>query len=122
MNSIFNRSKKKTNKLRDYVKSMSINSELPKDFFLNISLLEMNIDTTFEIETMQELIKQYSKAIEFYESRNDDKKYKEYEYKLNNLLSKPELIEKMSLICKNSKYKLNLIQYKIIKNRCFQRN
>ena len=56
MKSIFNKSKQKKSNLRDYVKSLSINSELPKDFFLNINLLEINLDTTFEIVTMQELI------------------------------------------------------------------
>ena len=54
------------------------------------------------MNVLQELINFYSTAIEYYESK-EDPKHKDYQNRLNSLLSQPDILKKMNDINKISK-------------------
>ena len=56
------------------------------------------------METVNELIVLYSKAIEYYNGMNDDK-YTYFESRIQNLLIRPEVLARMNRISQG-KYKL----------------
>ena len=63
---------------------------LPKDFFEKVLENEMKLKEKFDIETLANLIKYYSLAVEYYQSINDPK-YMEYNENLNLLFKQMEV-------------------------------
>ena len=68
---------------------------LPPNFFENMLNLEIILSQEFSIINLQNVLDFYSTAIEYYESI-DDRRFKDYQIRLSNLLSQPEIVRKMS--------------------------
>jgi len=91
---------KKHPSIRDMLGRNVVNS-LPENFFEKLVDLENKIEREFTMDLLQELINTYSTAIEYYESI-EDPKYMNFTNKLNSLLSKPQILKKMTDISKHS--------------------
>ena len=66
--------------------------QLPKDFANLVLNLELSIDHgDFTMDTVNELILLYSKAIEYYNGLQDEK-YAYFESRIQNLLIRPEIL------------------------------
>ena len=88
--------------LRDLMKEKKSVKSLPENFFEKVLDLELRIKREFNMNLLQELINYYSIAIEYYESK-EDPKFKDYQNRLNLLLSQPEILKKMNNLSKTSK-------------------
>jgi len=93
----------KPSSLRDLMLGKKVVKSLPENFFEKVLDIELKIKREFNMNLLQELINCYSTAIEYYESR-EDLKYKDYQNRLNSLLSQPEILKKMNDINKASKF------------------
>lgn len=94
-------SQNKNPSLRDLMFGKKIIKSLPENFFEKVLDLELKIKRDFNMSLLQELISYYSMAIEYYESK-EDIKFKDYQTRLNSLLSQPEILKKMSEVSKSS--------------------
>lgn len=92
----------KPSSLRDLMLGKKVVKNLPENFFEKVLDIELKIKREFNMNLLQELINCYSTAIEYYESR-EDPKYKDYQNRLNSLLSQPDILKKMNDINKASK-------------------
>lgn len=93
----------KTPSLRDMMLGKKPVKTLPENFFDKVLDYELKLKREFNIVVLQELIQLYSTAIEYYESI-EDPKFKDYQNRLNHLLSQPEIMKKISDGSKSSKY------------------
>lgn len=84
--------------------SNNSNKNLPENFFERIIEYEMKLKYDFSMETLNNLIEISSAAIEFYES-NDDEKYKDYQNRLNILLSQPDILKNINKFNNNQSKK-----------------
>ena len=84
----------KTPSLRDLMLGKKIVKKLDENFFEKVLDLELKIKRDFDLNSLQQLVTCYSNAIEYYES-NEDIRFKDYENRLNSLLSQPEILKKM---------------------------
>lgn len=98
----------KTPSLRDMMLGKKVVKSLPENFFEKVLDIELKIKREFNMTLLQELINYYSTAIEYYESK-EDIKFKDYQNRLNALLSQPDILKKMSDVSKASKsYNFNI--------------
>lgn len=74
---------------------------LPGNFFEKVLDLELNIKRQFNITILHELVNHYSMAVDYFQNY-DEIKYHDYEKRLNNLLSQPEILKKMNDFSKAS--------------------
>lgn len=75
--------------------------QLPKDFASQVLNLELSIDHgDFTMDTVNELIVLYSKAIEYYNGMQDEK-YAYFESRIQNLLIRPEVLQVMTHASRN---------------------
>mmetsp|Transcript_2114 Transcript_2114/g.1994 ORF Transcript_2114/g.1994 Transcript_2114/m.1994 type:complete len:151 (-) Transcript_2114:909-1361(-) len=79
---------------------------LPENFHDKVIELEMAIDKgQLEIENINELIRLYAQAVEYYNGHNDDK-FTFYTDKIQTTLMKPEILKVMSIASQDpAKYK-----------------
>lgn len=84
----------KTPSLRDLMLGKKVVKKLDENFFEKLLDLELKIKRDFDMNTLQSLVSCYSNAIEYYES-NEDPRFRDYENRLNNLLSQPDILKKM---------------------------
>ncbi|CAG9312229.1 unnamed protein product [Blepharisma stoltei] len=68
----------------------SVKENLPPNFAEEIIELELKIDNSCDIETVNSIVTYYSKAIEYYESIKD-MRYKAYSKRLQNLLLRKDV-------------------------------
>lgn len=95
-------------------KSNQIKS-LPSTFFEDVLDLEFSLRRSFRFEILKEIIYMYSVrlllllqlAIEHYESV-EDRRHKDYQNRLNHLLSQPEILKKMNQ-ANNPNYRKSLL-------------
>lgn len=69
---------------------------LPSDFFETVLELESSIKTKFDLKKMQQLIEQYTLAMEHYSFKNDDKRSASYKKRIEALLQNPEMLNRSS--------------------------
>ena len=69
--------------------------KLPENFFERILVLEMNIRNSFQMELLNEMIKLYTGAIEYYESL-EDPRFADYQNRMEMLLSDPDILKAMN--------------------------
>lgn len=81
--------------LRDTLMGRPKVKTLPENFFEKVLDYELNLKRSFTMNTLQELVNLYSTAIEYYESLEDNR-YKDYQNRLNILLSQPEILKSMN--------------------------
>merc|ERR1712032_1142871 len=107
--------KNKNNPLK---KSFKSNRSLPENFFEKIIEYEMKLKYDFSMETLNNLIEISSSAIEFYEG-NDDEKYKDYQNRLNILLSQPDILKNINKYNnnQNNKSSISNVERKMRKER-----
>lgn len=84
---------------RDNILQKKVRRSLPENFFEKVLDLELKIKRDFSMESLGELVDLYTIAIEWYESV-EDPKYKDYQNRLNILLSQPEILKSMNEIKK----------------------
>lgn len=84
-----------------------LNKALPENFFEKVIEFEMKLKYDFSMETLNNLVDLFSvknkfkkinkkkAAIEFYESK-DDVKYRDYQNRLNILLSQPDILKNIN--------------------------
>lgn len=96
----------KTPSLRDLMLGKKVVKSLPDNFFEKVLDLELKVKREFNMKILQELINFYSTAIEYYESK-EDPKFRDYQNRLNILLSQPDILKKMNDINKVSKLFIN---------------
>lgn len=68
---------------------------LPENFFERVLDLELILKRNFTMNSLQELVNIYSDAIEYYESLEDNR-FRDYQNRLNLLLSQPEILKNMN--------------------------
>jgi hypothetical protein len=80
---------------RDCILQKKVRRSLPINFFEKVLDLELKIKREFSMASLSELVDLYTIAIEWYESV-EDQKYKDYQNRLNILLSQPDILKSMN--------------------------
>jgi hypothetical protein len=80
---------------RDCILQKKVRKSLPDNFFEKVLELELRIKRDFTMEILTEIVNLYTSAIEWYESI-EDSKYKDYQNRLNILLSQPDILKCMN--------------------------
>jgi hypothetical protein len=80
---------------RDCILQKKVPKALPDNFFEKVLELELRIKRDFTMEILTEIVNLYTSAIEWYESI-EDSKYKDYQNRLNILLSQPDILKCMN--------------------------
>ena len=78
---------------------------LPPDFFEQVLICEIQLKRSFSMPILQKLIKYYSQAIEYYESKCDPK-FARYSKSLQLLLMQPEVMKHITLTASDGKIQI----------------
>jgi len=91
----------RTPSVKDLMSGKKTVKKLTPDFFEKVLDQELELKRNFSIDNLQVLVDLYSMAIEYYSSI-EDSKFRDYQNRLNMLLSHPNILKKMNDYAKSN--------------------